>query len=320
MKKVLFATTALVATAGVASAEVAISGGAEMGLQGGDLYGPADDAAQFLTSVDVRFTMTGETDGGLQFGATVDADDIADMGLQGNDPVDNVNGQFADYTVFISGDFGTFTIGDTDGAYDRVLTENFGNPGSIGDEETGHNGYNGGNNFDGFYDGQIARYDYSFDAFSVAVSVEISDFSDEYVFQLGGAYEFDFSGGSAEVGLAYAYDSFTEDTLIGMTAGVMLDSGFEGGIMLEQFNDEFFNGTFDGTYVGLSAGYSVDAISVGVNYGVYDSDFFGESAGFGLAAAYDLGGGAAIHFGYGTNTEGAGDGDSGYSFGLAMSF
>ncbi|MEQ8367166.1 MAG: porin, partial [Roseicyclus sp.] len=48
MKKVLFATTALVATAGVAAADVAVSGGAEMGLFGG-----SGTETQFFTDIDV---------------------------------------------------------------------------------------------------------------------------------------------------------------------------------------------------------------------------------------------------------------------------
>jgi len=148
MKKVLFATTALVASAGIASADghlgIAISGGAEMGVIGGDRHGET----QFLQSVDVRFSMSGETSGGLSFGATIDLDDLADMaissageattfvdvntdgvvgpgeitigtdGSPGHDPVD-VSGrdQFADVTVFVSGDFGRLTRGGPDGDF-----------------------------------------------------------------------------------------------------------------------------------------------------------------------------------------------------------
>ena len=62
MKKVLFATTALIASAGIASAQgVALSGSAEMGIIGGD----GDFETQFWNDVDVRFTMSGETDNGL---------------------------------------------------------------------------------------------------------------------------------------------------------------------------------------------------------------------------------------------------------------
>ena len=63
MKKVLLATTALVLTAGVASAEIALSGSARMGLQNND----------GLTSLDKRMTVnvtgTAETTSGITFGA-----------------------------------------------------------------------------------------------------------------------------------------------------------------------------------------------------------------------------------------------------------
>ncbi|HDR27679.1 MAG TPA: porin, partial [Rhodovulum sp.] len=38
MKKVLFATTALVASAGIAAADITLSGSAQMGIKGGDRY------------------------------------------------------------------------------------------------------------------------------------------------------------------------------------------------------------------------------------------------------------------------------------------
>ena len=87
MKKVLFATTALVATAGVASAEVALTGFAEMGITGGDnAFGdtyssgatnpPVDDVNTNLhTDIGVTFTLSGETDGGLAFGGVHVSDD-----------------------------------------------------------------------------------------------------------------------------------------------------------------------------------------------------------------------------------------------------
>ena len=65
MKKVLFATTALVATAGMAAAEVTMSGQARFGL-----YYDGED-----TSLDQRFrlTFTGitESDNGVKFEARV---------------------------------------------------------------------------------------------------------------------------------------------------------------------------------------------------------------------------------------------------------
>ncbi|WP_298259682.1 porin, partial [uncultured Litoreibacter sp.] len=81
MKKVLFASTALVAFGGAAVADVALSGRAEMGIfsQNAAFQGVAPagaaDGVQFFTDIDVTFTMSGETDNGLTFGASVDLDE-----------------------------------------------------------------------------------------------------------------------------------------------------------------------------------------------------------------------------------------------------
>jgi len=68
MKKVLIATTALVATAGVAAADVNFSGYARFGL----LY---NDALVDETNVTSRFRLqidtTAESDAGVEFGARV---------------------------------------------------------------------------------------------------------------------------------------------------------------------------------------------------------------------------------------------------------
>ncbi|MFV2035452.1 MAG: porin, partial [Halocynthiibacter sp.] len=102
MKKFLFVTTALVATAGVAAAEVRLSGSAELGV-----YGGTGIETQFWSDLDVRFTLSGETDNGLTFGATIDLDEVG-----GGIPATTTQSQ----AVFLSGDFGTLTMGDTDGA------------------------------------------------------------------------------------------------------------------------------------------------------------------------------------------------------------
>ncbi len=78
MKKLLLASTALVAMAGAAKAEVALSGFAEIGIFGsseGFRIGTGGD--EFHTDIDVTFSMTGETDTGLTFGASIDQIDAA---------------------------------------------------------------------------------------------------------------------------------------------------------------------------------------------------------------------------------------------------
>ena len=63
MKNILYATTALVATAGIASADVSISGFAEVGI-----FDTGNGDMQLFNDIDVTFSMTGETEGGISFG------------------------------------------------------------------------------------------------------------------------------------------------------------------------------------------------------------------------------------------------------------
>lgn len=335
MKKVLFATTALVASTGIAAAEVALSGSAEMGIVGG-----TGMDIQFHTDIDVTFTMSGETDNGLTFGASVDIDE-------------SVSGAaFASTTqggesVFLSGNFGTITMGDTDGAFDWALQEALAGGGSInGDEE--HGGYNGNGGLDGNYDGQVVRYDYSFGDFSVALSGEVDDtgFGDP-ILGVGFRYNADLGGLTLGVGVGFQtgdtvtggvttttqfinkagtpadpsddfLDSITFTTAKVATStdvwGLSLDAQFENGLRAIVNYSDLDN---NNEHYAIALGYETGAIAVGVNYGEFNNG----ASGFGLAASYDLGGGAAIQFGYGsTDPAGAGSSTDSYSLGVSMSF
>lgn len=345
MKKVLFATTALIASAGMASAQgVALSGSAEMGIIGGD-----NRETQFWNDVDIGFTLSGSTDNGLTFGANVDLDEAGNLGRE----EDNQG-----TAVFISGDFGTLTLGDTDGALDRVMQDasTAGNPGSIDDSETEHGGYVGsfgdgltvdlnadGDQADaGEYnsDNQILRYEYSFGDFLFAISheQEAPDATGVVGPTGGGAstgdgntalgvrYSGSFGAVDVTAGLGYQMIDTTnaaagsEVTILGVSVLAEFAAGFSAVIGYSDWED--FNretgiavGASDShSYIGL--GYSFDAFAVHANYGEFDS---GQS-GYGLAASYDLGGGASIHFGYGQTETAAGVSTDTYSFGVAMGF
>ena len=103
MKKLLIATTALVATAGVAAAEVAVSGNGRMGV----VYNGED--LNFSSRIRVVFTLSGETDGGLSFGGSFRADNAGGA----------ANGSAGE--IFISGAFGTIAMGDVVGAAEAVV-------------------------------------------------------------------------------------------------------------------------------------------------------------------------------------------------------
>ena len=72
MKKILLATSILAGTAGLAAAEVSLSGSARMGLIYAD--DGTDSSTAFSSRVRIVFTASGETDSGLSFGASMRAD------------------------------------------------------------------------------------------------------------------------------------------------------------------------------------------------------------------------------------------------------
>lgn len=326
MKKVLFASTALVAFGGAAVADVALSGRAEMGIADTDV---ANVGAQFFTDIDVTFTMTGETDNGLTFGASIDLDESAGAANLAFAPATE-GGE----TIFISGGFGTVTIGDTDGAMDWALREagNVGNGGSIADDETEHAGYFGSYH-DGAagQDGQILRWDYSSGAFGVAISYEQGDVDlgaaagtvgETDGFGLGFKYALDLSGTTVNFGLGYqTIDGLATDVDI---VGVSIDAAFANGLSAGiSYVDGDVLTIADSDHVGIGVGYTTGALTLHANYGKFDFGNGNESEGFGLSAAYDLGGGAVVHFGYGDSevTVGGVSADARTaSIGLGLSF
>jgi outer membrane protein OmpU len=334
MKKALFATTALVAFAGAAAAEVTISGSAEMGLIGGDRFlttttgGPTGATTiiplgtQYWNDVDIKFTLSGESDAGISFGAVVDTDES--VNLQAEE--DNQG-----TSVFISGDFGTLTLGDTDGALDWALTDagDIGNPGSIADDETSHAGYDG-DRTDGFFDDQVLRYDYSFGDFGVAVSYEqgatlpaglVPDPTvADGTIALGVKYALDLGGATVNLGAGYSSTDLGAGADVDVW-GISVDGSFGGGFVA---GIDYWDGDTPAggvTHTGIGIGYESGPISVHANWGEFDPDGLPSTSGFGVAAAYDFGGGLSANIGYGSSDVGGGAANiDTWSLGMVMSF
>jgi len=116
MRKVLLATTALVATAGVASAEVSINGFYEF-----NYISVSDDNTanydQFSDDTEVHIKFSATTDNGLTFGMVTELE-----GAEG--------GGADEGSMYVSGDFGKVTLGENDGAYGNLIY--FGNTHSAG--------------------------------------------------------------------------------------------------------------------------------------------------------------------------------------------
>jgi len=299
MKNVLFATTALVGFAGVAFAQdtgVSLSGSAEMGITYIDIDGVGDEAV-FHNDIDVTFTLSGATDNGLTFGATIDLDEAGD-----GDSVEFEN------SVFVSGAFGTLSMGDVDGAYDQALDGI--HAGGLSDEADQASGTSG---FDGLAP-EILRYDYAFGPVVLSASLGLEDQMNindesgntslpalsENVYGLGIAYGGDFGSMTLDLGAGVQYTETAdpglfgdgEHTVFGGSATIGFGN-FEVIGVVEVF-DVPGDATLvaDGESYGISGAYMTGPWEFALGY--EHSDFGGEADVVQGYVTYDLGGGAEI--------------------------
>ena len=318
MKKILLATTMLAGTAGFAAAEVSISGYAEMGI-----WSDVDGAVQFWSDADLTFKMTGTTDGGLEFGAKVDLDEAGRLGGEGDHDFGG--------DVWISGAFGKLTIGDTDGALDWALADMDGGMTSIADDHTSQYAWFGDSSYDGEGDNQVVRYENTFGDIAFAISAEqvnngadAGEYSDignlnETILAVGVKYTANLGGTDVNLGLAYQ-DADSLGSAVGVSAAATAANGFGGKIGYIDYSDDFAN--WD-SHLGLEVSYKSGPIGVAVNYGKVDLVGGADFDSWGAVANYDLGGGAVVMFGYGSNSARAGapvDDEDTWSLGLGLSF
>lgn len=298
-------------------------------------------------------TMTGETDSGITFGASIRADNAGGGGTSAT----AVTGQTAG-EVFVSGAWGTLTFGDTNAADEQHVGDAGGNLSLTGLGDLNETPYisNGG----GFGDDRIAfaadpsarptvRYDYNFAGFGVSVSTDRTLNS----VGVGGSYTYEFAEGSVTGGVGYYdFSEFTteisgadtpvevkggEQWSVGLTGNY---SGFSAGVVYtaasSDSNNDLASGDLDVLNIGL--GYEMDAWSFAAWYGKIltgngNLEAYNDQDTYGLTVAYDLGGGASVNFGiaqsYGRDSIGTA-GDAGYipayedatigDFGIKMEF
>ena len=313
MKFILLATSAVALTAGFASAEVTLSGDARMGIISGFDLALADDPLtagvdeslidesdlQFTSRARVKFTLSGSTDSGLEFGASFRADNAvgASAGTAGS--------------VFISGAFGKLSMGDVDGAANAAVGQVSG-VGLTGLGDLNELQYDNGGNF-GSAD-PSALYEYSTGDLTFYASVtQPSATTDAY--SIAAKYAL----GDYTVALAYEAlenslgDDF-RDIYVGGTAT------FGAVTMKAIYGHETSNAGFDQDQFAVSVDYNADALTLTAYY-TDDSNIGtvvnGFSKAYGLGAAYDLGGGASVVGGYSHNDTSNQDA---YDLGVSMSF
>lgn len=275
MKKVLLATSILAASAGFAAAEVAVSGSARMGLfyDGDDTY--------FSSRVRIVFTASGETDGGLSFGASMRADQSGQGGGFPNDEND-------DSTVYISGAFGKLTFGDVDSAAQALV----GQVSAVG--FTGLGSYNEVGYF-GNNPKTAMLYEYSTGALTFALGAG----------QLGSdAYSVavKYSTDAFSVALGYEDEGFGfDDQTLSLGGSATFGAATVKAVVLD--SDHLADTDF-----ALSVDYVAGAATITAFY--HDAPEL-----FGIGASYDLGGGAAVKGGIVTDGD-----DSLADIGITMSF
>lgn len=341
MKKIFLTSTALVLTAGVAAADVTVSGDGRMGVLYDDTGLAStndrleDKKWQFTSRIRIKFAASGETDGGLAFGGSVRADhyDTASNAVTNaagdvvaiQDTRGALNGAAGE--VFISGSFGKLAMGDVSGGAETVVGDLAG-VGLTGLGDQNENRYLLGAN------DPSALYSYSVEGLTLALGL-----SDDEEYSIGAGYD----GSNWGIGIGY------ERVPTGTPLGITVDgSNFITGVtesrtdqVIVGANASFGGFTIIGTYgqvngftsnkkgkydqYGISGQYGFDATTVTAYWREQKADD-GEGSSetinsYGLGAEYDLGGGASVVAGIASvDAFGGGERKTVGDLGLSFSF
>ena len=269
MKKILLATTFLVATTGFASADVSFGGSAKMGVakdagfdaNGDGILDVGDVAAtdfETYSSAELTVAMAGETDNGLTFGAdfavsvgrsyTLGSEDgFADEG--GFDPMPH---------VWIAGSYGKVTVADDDFDFH--------------DDATG---------------GGDVKYEHTFGVVGVELiaDVDASEFSGKL------SYTTDKIAASANFDTLDQYGVSLAYTLGVFTATIATNNEEDHSIRGDFANNGItafaqYNALADGNQWQVGGSFATNGLSLGFEYN--------EAEEYKVTAGYDLGGGLAL--------------------------
>ena len=201
-------------------------------LETGDV---TDGDSQFFTDLELRFTLSGVADNGLTFGATIDLDEANAPTAFTKTPHVRAARQSSSPSAGA-----TLTMGDTDGAYDARIGEVALAGGSLADDETTHLGFDDQDGFgerfatglDGRGDGQVARFDYTFSAFTARSRWSSrdngADDSDD-IYGIGFSYDAEMAG--INLGLGTRLPGTERLRQLGRRIGIgSMANGFSAGI------------------------------------------------------------------------------------------
>lgn len=289
MKTVLLATSAIVALAGAAAAEITFDGDARLGLRydsnlNTDFLGDADEGWNVVSRARIRFTMTGETDSGLSFGARFRANETDS--ISGGSNFSNTDGE-----VWIEGAYGRLMAGDIDSALESAV----GDLPQIG--VSGLNYYNEFQYTTSDYDTESdfnnagLIYEYKFGDASLYAS-----FMDQYYGTTGD----EIDGDAFALGLGYTLGNYTFG--IGYESANLYVDPVIYTALAQDFEDSVFEN--DSTTWGISGGTSWSGITFKAIYlttsvdGSLDPDSFSaddyDIAQYGIGAEYEMANGVGL--------------------------
>lgn len=324
MKKVLFATTALVMTAGAAAAEIKITGDARLGM----VYNGAaptcsvtdalDDgecnlnaalngdtgALNVVNRVRLKFEISGQTDAGLSYGASLRPQEAGDAADGGSSDTGE---------LYVEGAYGRIAVGDVDTALENA----------VGDlPSRSLTGLGDNNEFD-YPDASADRDGGILYTYKMGDTRVYASFQDQYIGETGvekGTETWSVGAGAKaggyDFGLGYANTNDLSETWGisggGSLAGVTVKAAYITTSFDAAGVDDLKQYGLGGEYK-MANGVGVSAFWRKVEQG--DDDY----RAYGIGADYDLGGGVTVAGGIGSTDE-SGDDALLADFGLKFAF
>lgn len=302
IKHLLISGTAIVATAGVAVADVSVGGNGRMGV----VYDGTD--LNFSSRIRVTFTASGETDGGLTFGGSFRADNAGGA----------ANGSAGE--IFISGAFGKIAMGDVVGAAEAVV----GDLPEVGFTDLSSdvltygvfaNGLALGQNDVTFITGDstttaagnpVVLYTYTAGDLTVALSMNdgtgpnVADSANDILFGSPNSKEYALGVRYVlgDYAVAFGYEVLDPETGPSVKHMIVAADATFGGTEVKAFygqasGDALPAGESVAQY-GLGVTSTFDAVKVMGYVKQWDDTIGGDVMSYGLGAEYSLGGGATV--------------------------
>ena len=266
MKKILLATTALVASAGFAMADgnITWTGSANVGMKYSD-----NGTTRLHEEIDLGAAVSGETDDGISWKVEMGLDsDMTDSAV-GTSGVDGGS-------VALSGDFGTIKVGNVSTAGTTIGVVDVGFD-ALGIDDAAEKGNNAGGGHD-------LRWKYAMDDIALDVSFDTSD--DDM------AVAMNWASGTLAIGISHSAEGATN----GASATAAKVSTSVGGFSVELMAGSHSTANFDS--VGMSASMPMDGLgTVTFVTGSNDTD---TKSSYGIGFSKSLGGGATLAGAYGS--------------------